>query len=173
MSVQARIIDLLMELQERLGLYYLFISHDLHGVELIADRVAVMYLGRIVETLVGARSTRHPPCIPIPRRCWPHPPPSILISAGGTRGSLTAGCASQLRHLRVAPSTALRLCNGQLSTRTVPAPEYRAGDGLAVACFYPLASPEKPRLHQSILDIQRFKRKGVTQSHTNASDIFL
>ncbi|MES2713709.1 MAG: ABC transporter ATP-binding protein, partial [Pseudomonadota bacterium] len=49
-SVQAQIVNLLMELQERLGLAYLFISHDLHLVEFIADRVAVMYLGRIVET---------------------------------------------------------------------------------------------------------------------------
>jgi len=53
-SVQAQIVNLLMELQERLGLAYLFISHDLHLVEFIADRVAVMYLGRIVETAPAA-----------------------------------------------------------------------------------------------------------------------
>ncbi|MCC0034442.1 MAG: dipeptide ABC transporter ATP-binding protein [Hoeflea sp.] len=48
-SIQAQVVNLLEELQDRLDLTYLFISHDLSMVRHIADRVAVMYLGRIVE----------------------------------------------------------------------------------------------------------------------------
>jgi len=62
-SVQAQILNLMAELQERLGLTYVFISHNLAVVSLVADRVGVMYLGRVVE-LAGSAALfarpRHP-----------------------------------------------------------------------------------------------------------------
>lgn len=48
-SIQAQVINLFMDLREKLGLTYLFVSHDLGVVEHISDRVVIMYLGRIVE----------------------------------------------------------------------------------------------------------------------------
>ena len=62
-SIQAQIINLLMDLQQRLGLSYLFIAHDLSVVRHIATRVGVMYLGRIAELGSAAdlyRSPIHP-----------------------------------------------------------------------------------------------------------------
>jgi oligopeptide/dipeptide ABC transporter ATP-binding protein len=63
LSIQAQILNLLEELRGALGLTYVFISHDLSVVRQAADRVAVLYLGRVVETAMVAelfRDPRHP-----------------------------------------------------------------------------------------------------------------
>jgi len=59
-SVQAQILNLLKELQEKLGLTYLFISHDLNVVHYLCDRIAVMYLGEIVETACAEELYKKP-----------------------------------------------------------------------------------------------------------------
>ena len=62
-SIQAQILNLLQDLKEKLGLTYLFIAHDLSVVEHIADRVAVMYVGKIIELAVTEElylNPRHP-----------------------------------------------------------------------------------------------------------------
>ena len=74
-SIQSQILNLLVELQREFGLAYLFIAHDLAVVKHVSDRVAIMYLGRIVETAESEaiyRDARHPytqsliSAIPIP-----------------------------------------------------------------------------------------------------------
>lgn len=63
LSIQAQIVNLLKDLQEEFGLTYLFISHDLGIIEHVCDRVAVMYLGRIVE-IASAEQLYLKPCHP-------------------------------------------------------------------------------------------------------------
>ena len=78
-SIQSQILNLLRDLQSRLDFTLLFVAHDLSVVEHLCDRVAVMYLGRIVEIGDARRRVRRRRSIRTPRRCCrrsPCPTPS-------------------------------------------------------------------------------------------------
>ena len=104
-SIRSQILNLLRDLQQRLGLAYIFVSHDLAVVKHIADRVAVMNLGHIVETADAEAlfaSPRHPysrallSAIPVPK---PHAKRSRLVLEGEIPSALNppSGCRFHTR----------------------------------------------------------------------------
>ena len=83
-SIQAQVINLLHDLQKRLGLTYLFIAHDLNIVRYLSDRIAVMYLGRVVELASSEalyRNTLHPYSRAL-LAAVPIPDPDVELSKG-------------------------------------------------------------------------------------------
>ncbi|MBW6398203.1 ATP-binding cassette domain-containing protein [Roseomonas sp. HJA6] len=103
LSIQAQILNLLVDLKRDLGLSYLFISHDLSVVRYFTDRVLVMYLGRIVESAGHAelwRTPRHPYTRAL-LASVPQPDPAQRHERAELRGELTraeaGGCRFRAR----------------------------------------------------------------------------
>ena len=89
-SIRAQILNLLRDLQDQLGLSYLFIAHDLAAVAHMSHTIVVMYLGKIVE-MGDAQTSRGHRSIRTPRRCSPRRCPAIRTS-GARRSSCRARC---------------------------------------------------------------------------------
>jgi oligopeptide/dipeptide ABC transporter ATP-binding protein len=134
-SVRGQILNLLVELRATLGLTYLYISHDLASVRFIANRVAVMYLGSIVEIAPVQDLFRHPlhhytrallSAIPVPD---PDAPTTRIALRGEPPSAMNVppGCRFHPR----CPA-ALPRC------RTTPPTLTPSGDGRLVACHNPV-----------------------------------
>ncbi len=132
-SIQAQVINLLADLQERFGLTYLFISHDLGVVAHVSDRVAVMYLGQIVE-LAGSETLYRQPLHPYTQALLsavPVPDPALKGERIILRGDVPSpidpppGCRFHTRCL-----FAKEVCRKRV-------PSFReVADGHWVTCFF-------------------------------------
>ena len=133
-SIQAQVINMFEELQEKLGVAYLFIAHDLLVVHHISDRIAVMYLGRIVETADADELNDNPihpytlsllSAVPIPDPVTARAQKRIILEGDVPSPlSMPSGCAFRTR-CRYATEQCARECP-PLSDR---------GNGHMVACW--------------------------------------
>jgi peptide/nickel transport system ATP-binding protein len=130
-SIQAQILNLLVDLKRDLGLSYLFISHDLSVVRYFADRVLVMYLGRIVESAPHGRLWRDPRH-PYTRALFasvPSADPGHKRAAPAIKGELAAAGTAGCRFASRCPMAAEKCRSEEPLLRPV-------ADGHSAACHF-------------------------------------
>lgn len=144
-SIQAQVINLLKDLQKHMGLSYLFISHDLRIVELMSHKVAVMYLGKIVEIgLTDSIANRHRH--PYTHILWSSlvekkSKEAINVSDGVRKDWGVFDFARPNTGCRFAPRCPVYEAKGRPSICTDPSSEPQLrdiGDRHKVACHFPL-----------------------------------
>lgn len=136
LSVQAQILNLLKDLQSEIGCAYLYISHDLATVRYLSDRIAVMYLGRIVEEGPTESVFTSPQ----------HPYTKLLIDSALTAESVSQLPPAEETDLRVVPDTGCPFaprCPRSQEDCTHEIPEL-VGQERKVACYHPNREPIKP-----------------------------
>ncbi|QXE02561.1 ABC transporter ATP-binding protein [Terribacillus sp. DMT04] len=145
-SVQAQVINLFQDLQKKLNLTYVFIAHDLSVINHIADRVAVMYLGKVMEK--SNRETfqahaQHPytnallSAVPLPDPDKERARERIVLKGElPSPANPPSGCVF---HTRCPKATDFCKTN-------IPLPEERGVPGQEVACFYPVGEEEKVKI---------------------------
>ncbi len=139
-SVQAQILNLLLDLQEEMGLTYLVITHDLNVIKYISDRIAVMYLGRLVEfgpTEEIAENAKHPYTHGLLNAA-----PILDPELRDKKKEVIKGDPGSL--IKIGPGC--RFCDRcEFATeecKTSMPPDTMIGEGHQVACFHPLQGSE-------------------------------
>ena len=130
-SIRAQILNLLRDLQERLGVSYLFIAHDLAAVAHMSHTIAVMYLGKIVETGEAQTLARDAEASRTPRRCS-RPRCRAIPTSGARRSSCRARCRARSTRRPAAAST--RAARTRCRAAPSEVPELRDIGGRIVSC---------------------------------------
>ena len=135
-NIQAQIINLMVDLQERLGLTYLFIAHDLAVVRHVCDRIVVLYLGKVMEVARAADLFARPL----------HPYTRSLVSAApvpdprssGRAGTCRCAASRRARSRRRAAAGSARAARSPQPRCAAEEPKLTpGGNGQFVACHFP------------------------------------
>ena len=163
-SIQAGLLNLLEDLQDRLGFTYLFVAHDLSVVRHISDRVAVMYLGRIAETGTGQEIYEEPAhpytqallsAVPIPDPKQERQRHRILLQGDiGNPADPPSGCRFRTRCWK-----AEAICAEQEPPLADP----------ASGTPWPAISPKQPALSRRAFTAARLSLRGVSSSRNGSS----